>query len=187
MTKEDMKRYRYGTLAVSLLESGDFRSVQESLNLLAGDLGIEDEAEGFISGAMASEQGIQTATSVYAKKRNKALETSTVEDITGYFGEYIDYAKPEDAKKIREALGKYKETTFGDINKEYEKAQYILKGKDKYEFKPEEIKDSEKVVEKYKTLLQVIGTVEQAEMDNLLPKVKKKVHTKSLEEIAKKL
>lgn len=187
MTKEDIKRYRYGALAGALYDTEDLLGVHESLHFLAGDLGIKDEAEGFIEGAMASKEGIETATKVYFNKRAKALEGTKIKDIGEYFSDYINYVDSEKSKKLQKALGEYAERTFGEIKKEIEKAEYILKGKEKYEFNQKEIDESKKVLEKYKTLFQIIGTVEKAEIDDLLPNVRKTIHKKSLEAIAKDL
>jgi len=187
MTKEDIQRYRYGGLANALLKSEDLAGVQESLNLLAVDLGLGDEAKGFMDGAMASEQGIATAAGVYAKKRSKALEESTIKDLGEYFNDYIGYVNAENAEKLKGVLGKYSDKTLGEIKKKVDRAEYVLKGKDKYAFKPEEIEEAKSIVRDYKPLFEILGTVEQAEMDTLIPKVRKKVTKKSLEKIAKDL
>ncbi len=187
MAIDDLKRYRYGSLAHALLETGDVAGINESLNALAKDLEIGDKAEGFIAGSMASEQGINAAVGVYAKKRTKALESSRVEELGEYFKPYVEYADAESVKKIQTTLAKYSGKTLGEIKKIVDNANVILKGKDKYPFKQEEIDKAKKTAEEYAPLFKILDTVDHAEIDSLLPGIRKKVHGKSLEKIAKDL
>ena len=117
----DFMKYQYGALAGRLAQSEESgRYAPSALEMLAGSKGLNlgEEAQGFIRGTNASEDGIKTAIGIYAKKfQEKRGEYKPVE-LASWYSNVLSSISPEDAKKITGKLAEYDET-LSDINKKY--------------------------------------------------------------------
>ncbi len=186
---ENVIRYERGELARRLIGSEDGQKhLGSTLEQLAYDLGMTGDPKGFVEGVMASKQGIETTVGNYVGKRQDAMSSVTVQELSGYYGETLDsYLDGTEAGKIKAELGKFSDETFGDITKKLKKAKYDLDGEEHGELSDEKKNSAEAVLKKYENVMLILQTLENDKMEKLRPSVVEKSHKKELKEIAGKL
>lgn len=189
MSLEDITRYQNGALAGLFSSSKqDSIYVNGALYELASSMGIEEEAKGFIDGAMASREGVKTAIGVYSEKYQHALEDVNIEDLQTHYNEFIEgYLDEEKVGKINGELLKFSKEKFGDISKKIKRSEYILKGKDTYDFSDGEKEEAKATIEKYKNLVTILETLEQIKFEQLRPNAVRRSQKNLLETITEGL
>ncbi len=169
LVSENLTRYQYGELANRLYKSEEGRIYSGgALEQLAYDLGIENLGEGFIKGALASEEGIKTTIKVYSEKYQKALGESKVNELLTYHDNLLKkYLNEKEIEKLRTELKEFSEEKFGEINEKIRRATYILQGEKIYNFSDKEKKEAEETLKKYHRVFGIIQLLENAKFENL--------------------
>ncbi|MEK6841826.1 MAG: hypothetical protein AABX91_01605 [Nanoarchaeota archaeon] len=186
----DFMKYQYGALAGRLAQSEESgRYAPSALEMLAGSKGLNlgEEAQGFIRGTNASEDGIKTAIGIYAKKfQEKRGEYKPVE-LASWYSNVLSSISPEDAKKITGKLAEYDET-LSDINKKYIAADHLLSGVNKgIKFDDEKIAQAKKIKEKYQLVLEVLGMLDNYTFEDLRTDAVKTARKTELNGLASRL
>ncbi|MEK6912865.1 MAG: hypothetical protein AABX26_02825 [Nanoarchaeota archaeon] len=186
----DFMKYQYGALAGRLAQSEESgRYAPSALEMLAGSKGLNlgEEAQGFIRGTNASEDGIKTAIGIYAKKfQEKRGEYKPVE-LASWYSNVLSSISPEDAKKITGKLAEYDET-LSDINKKYIAADHLLSGVNKgIKFDDEKIAQAKKIKEKYQLVLEVLGILDNYTFEDLRTDAVKTARKTELNGLASRL
>ena len=186
----DFMKYQYGALAGRLAQSEESgRYAPSALEMLAGSKGLNlgEEAQGFIRGTNASEDGIKTAIGIYAKKfQEKRGEYKPVE-LASWYSNVLSSISPEDAKKITGKLSEYDET-LSDINKKYIAADHLLSGVNKgIKFDDEKIAQAKKIKEKYQLVLEVLGMLDNYTFEDLRTDAVKTARKTELNGLASRL
>lgn len=186
----DFMKYQYGALAGRLAQSEESgRYAPSALEMLAGSKGLNlgEEAQGFIRGTNASEDGIKTAIGIYAKKfQEKRGEYKPVE-LASWYSNVLSSISPEDAKKITGKLAESDET-LSDINKKYIAADHLLSGVNKgIKFDDEKIAQAKKIKEKYQLVLEVLGMLDNYTFEDLRTDAVKTARKTELNGLASRL
>lgn len=181
MALEDLTRYQYGALSARLSQSEEGSSyIGGALEQLASDLGIEESAEGFIHGSMASEQGLKMAAGVYAKKYENALGELKISELYNFYKKDIDKYLEDDEKEIISKKYASDNTNLGDVKKKIAKIQHNLKSPDE-----KERKDAEKAMKEYQNISILLHIVQDEQYKNLLPKAIERTNKNLLKNLAK--
>lgn len=191
MALEDMIRYQGGELASRFYKSEQDRVyVNGALYQLASDLGIEEEARGFIDGSMASEEGIKTAVGVYSDKYREAINKAKIGDLFKHYDELLkDYLNDEEVDKVKAKFKKFSDRTYGEINDEIQKSLYILDGANKkfYDFSDEEIEKAKDALEEYQKIFPLMKILEDIKFEDIRPKAVKRSQGRNLKDLVEKL
>ena len=182
MALEDLTRYQYGSLAGRLLQSKDGQMYAPgALEQLASDLGIEESAEGFIHGAMASKEGLETAVMTYAGKHGKAEGELSVKDFYNIYKEFFEDGLSNEEKEIVKSKYVSNDVNVGEIKGKIAELQH-----DAGSPNAEKRKKAEKELEKYQDIIQMFAIVQDNLYKNLLPKAIERTNQTRLKMLAQK-
>ncbi|HLC87295.1 MAG TPA: hypothetical protein VJH65_03420 [Candidatus Nanoarchaeia archaeon] len=174
MTKEEQKpdysqirKYELSVIAAQYFQEKNLAGAGKCLDKLVLGLGIGNDAKPLLEGTKASEKGIARAVQDYHQLYEDSINALKIEDILGLyeaqFNKYLDTSKQESAKKMfNEVAG---QETYGVLVKKVEKAHLIVENKKLYS--EEEVKNSEKILEKYQNVMGVIGLLQKSYFDKL--------------------
>lgn len=188
MALEDLTRYQAGELAKRFYESRDSRNyVGGALYQLASDMGVEEEADGFIKGSMASRQGMETAAKVYSEKYHEAFKDVSMGDLKGHYENYITEYGDEDAAKVTAEFDKFSSETHGDITKKLARAEYVLKGEALGEYTENDRTAAKETLEKYGRISLIMKQLEDIKFENIRGDAVKISQEESSRELIEKL
>jgi hypothetical protein len=190
---EDIALYQYADVAARMHSNeqtqqfavGALEKLVSDFEKVLGDK--KDIIQGFKAGALATQEGVQIATGIYAGQYKKALEGLN-------FSEFYDLRLKqltsilgkEKAEKAKEAFAKYEGQTLGSVIKEYEQAEAILKDKTGL-FDEKKKKEAKETKEKWQYLHNIVNSVELWNYFELLPGAAKSVFKNSLSESIDKI
>ena len=181
MALEDLTRYQYGSLAGRLLQSKEGQMYTPgALEQLASDLGIEESAEGFINGAMASKEGLETAVMTYAGKYEKAVSELTIKDLYNTYRECFEDGLSDEEKEIVKNKYVSSDVNVGEIKEKISKLQHQAQSPDE-----KEREKAKKGLEKYQDVIQMLVIIQDNLYKNLLPKSIERTNQGRLKELAK--
>lgn len=119
-----------------------------------------------------------TDPKIVAKTVQSQLETYSQCKKNETVGEFLDYHKStlenylgDKLGKVDEELNPFKDRKLGDIDKEIAKAEHIIEGKEHGLSSDNDVKEAEKIIEKYKKLDSTIKILEQAYMSKFQVRV----------------
>ncbi|MDP3987454.1 MAG: hypothetical protein Q8P81_04485 [Nanoarchaeota archaeon] len=183
------EKYQYGALAGLLAGSEETkRYAPSALEILAGSKGLNlgEEAEGFVRGTYASEKGLETAIKIYAGSFMEKKGEYTPSDLAGWYSDVLAGLSDEEAGRITQYLGEYAES-LSSINKRVSRANHILEGKNTDANTDEQVREAEKVMEKYGNLLNIISVLDRYKFEKLKPTVIDAARKKDLKNLASQL
>ena len=181
MVLEDLTRYQYGALTSRLLQSEEGGAyIGGALEQLASDLGIEESAEGFIHGSMASEKGLKVAGSNYAGKYEKAIGELTVKELYDTYSEYFEGNLSNEEKEIVKKKYDTNDINIGELKKKIAKLQHNKKSPD-----AKERENAEKELENYKDIISMFIIIQDNLYKNLLPKAIERTNQAKLKMLAR--
>lgn len=166
--KSDFQKYQYAYLAGVLTQKGEEEYVPGSLELLAGKdgLNLSDDAMGFVRGANASKEGIDTVKGIYSEKYFKALENTTVDQYIKWYGDVLKDIPEEERSKILKVLKEKGSEKIGKIQKEFINAQKIIEDKTDL-FTEKHKEDAKNFLQKYQAFLGAYSTLEKYKTEEL--------------------
>ena len=167
--KDAVNKFKYAGLAIHFLESGEEKYVLGAMDALTEDLGLSDDAKGFIEGAYSSEQGIQTALQIYGKHYGESFNKLTGNEIAKHYESTLKDFDEQNAKKIKSLLEK-QTNNLEKITEESEKLSYAIK----YGGLSEEEKENKlKSLEEFKTYSTLRKELDNYKMEELRSKAVK--------------
>lgn len=187
------EKYMYGALAARLGSSEESsRYAPNALELLAGSKGLNlgEEAEGFIKGTRASEEGIKTAIGIYAGKFNEKREEYKPSDLVAWYSPLLADLDSGDKDKITGILGKHNES-LKSINKKFKIALKIVKDSKDKDLKElyttERISEAEETLKKYEKIMQTLNVLDNYKFEGLRPDAVNEARKEDLKGLAPKL
>lgn len=167
----DVIKYRGGALAGKLYESNSPHVGGALEELAVSGFGwSRDDAEGFVKGTMESDAGIKKAIGIYSGKYNDAFDGVSDTDLLTEYDPVLsdpDYVDPADLPTLAHILNGAG-ANFKTISDDVRDAQYILKGRDTNVFTPAQIAAAETTVATHGKLVNLVGVLEDVQMERLL-------------------
>lgn len=188
-TLEDFTKYQYGALAARLAQSKEGDYAQSALEVLAGANGLNlgEEALGFVKGAMASKDGINTATNIYNGKFEEKRKAYKPLELAGWYSSVLSDLGEDERKAILMSLGEHDET-LESITQKIEEARYIIKAPEKSGLvTPEQRVQAVKTIKKYNNVYAVLQTLDKYKFESLRPDAVNATRKSELNGLAKKL
>ena len=186
-TKSFNDKFAYGILAQRFLrnkETADYAT--GALDILAKEgLGLSEEAKGFIEGAYSSQEGIETASNIYAGNFANEMGKAKPSELTSWYNPVLSSIEDADKKTILSTLSKQTETV-ADIEKKYMEAQYKTNAP-KGMFKDEEVTKAKDTLKNYNEFFQVKGTLDNFKFESLREKAVNATRDRKLTGLASKL
>ncbi|MBT4257832.1 hypothetical protein HOD88_01455 [archaeon] len=158
--------YKYGMIAAKLASSQDgAKYVTGALDVLAKNgLHLGEEAQGFISGAYASQEGIKTAIGTYAGQFVEQRGKTTPSEFLAQYGGVLKGLEPEEKERI-EAVFSDETTTIAKITAKYDEAMGVIQfaeGNPKSKLiTQEQVVAATKTRDRYAPLVEAMDKVEQ--------------------------
>ena len=167
---EDLTRYQYANVANRLFSDEKTRQFAPgALEKMLDTINPADKemAKAGYMGAFASEEGTKIAIGINAKKYQDSLSNLKVTEFydvrSGILKSLFGDEKAEEYKAFFE---KYGEQTVGSITKRFMQAQTIINDKTGL-FDEEKKKEAKKTLEKYASISNVIGLLEDRNFEEL--------------------
>lgn len=185
---EDLARYQYGDVAGRL--GSDEKTapfMKGALEKLIDSFDIDkDILSGLKEGAFASEQGIATATQIYAEKYQNALKQTKVMEFyevrSSTLKSLLGDEKAEESKAVFE---KYQDQTIGSILNKFEQAQEKIKSKNGL-FDEKAKAEAKKTSEKLAPIYNLITLLEQRNYEELRNGATKSTYKEMINEFLRK-
>jgi hypothetical protein len=188
--RTDFKRYQYGAAAAYLASTEDGgRYAPGALEVLAGAKGLNlgEDAEGFIRGTQASEDGVTTAIAVYASKFEEKRGEYKPSELVDWYGSALGGLESGDRDKIVGALNRHDET-IKSIREKYAKAKYMTDKKaPKGLFSNDQIAEAKETIARYKDVMDVMQTLDRYSYESLRPDAVDTTRMQELKNLASKL
>lgn len=187
---EELIRYQYANVAARLGSNReDAQFAPSALEQLVDGFGVDKGIlEGLKAGTFASEEGIQKAIGIYAKKYEDVLGKLSFSEFyearQGVFKSLLGDEKSEEYKKIFEE--KFEGKTVGSIRKKFRQAQAIVED-DTGLFDEKKKEEAKRDIEKLQYIYNVIELIEKRNYDELKNKATKSTYKNTLTEYLRKL
>lgn len=178
------EKFQYGKLAGNLIEENPAYA-KGALDVLAGDLGLTDEAKGFIEGAYTSEEGLKKAAEVYTNSFNEEFEKLKTSDAFSWYESTLSGLDDAERDKLKNAFTK-EDVDFETINKEYQKAAFTIQA-------PEGMFDdaaknaAKDTLKKYQETIQLKQAFDQYKFESLRDRAVKASGKREFKDLASKL
>ena len=186
MTIDVMNKYQLSALATSMEEEDLVRAaLEEQVHSFGWN---EDEAEGVIEGALASDKGIKTAVSIYAGKYQDALYSLNFREL---FDAYDDTLRDflgddsEEYERARNTAEEYREQNYGDVAKAVKKAQAQVKNAKALGLSVDEVDSAKETLERHARVMNVLAMLERNKLEALRPQVVRRATKRGLKDILK--
>ena len=190
---EKMAMYEPAVLAARLSKS-DPAYVGSALEIQGERLTLDDATRKLLrEGVYNNQAGIKKAIEVYSDAYSQARDSLTVDQLTGHYSGGMDLLSDQDKKTLNTELGKFKNETYGNIEKQMQKAGYVSQGAQEglLDGTPEEIQkkveSARATLEKYQNLIVMLRTLESFKLETLRPETVKRSTKTNLEGLAKHL
>jgi hypothetical protein len=175
MTNErlNFEEYQYSALAARLTSSEEGQTyIPGALEALAGKDGFDlgENAEGFVRGALATEEGIKTALNTYAPEFKKRRDAYTPGDLVTWYDSVLSDLDDEQKEVILRTLNSATET-IGEINTKFKKAARVVKDQKDPTFKgnysPEEVSAALKTMRDYEGIMSTMEILDEYKFKEL--------------------
>ena len=182
----EFEKFKYGELAQRFLGSEESaKFVDGALLVLGKDLGLGDDAEGFIEGALASEEGTAKAAEIYSTSFNKGFNTQDASKMDWYNGTLAGLSS-EEQDKFKKVFSDQSGKTYQKIQEEFSKAAYTIRAP-KGMFSDTDNDGPKKTVEKYQKFLGVKENLDDYVFEGLRGKAVDASRKRNLKDLSSKL
>lgn len=182
----EFEKFKYGALAQRFLESKESsKFVDGALLVLGNELGLGDDANGFIEGALASEEGTKKAANIYSSSFEKGFKTQDASKMDWY-NKTLEGLPSEEQDKFKKVFSDQVGKTYEAIIQEFSAAAYKMQAP-KGMFTDSDIDSAKKVVEKYQKFLGVKETLDDYIFEGLRGKAVDASRKRNLKDLASKL
>lgn len=167
MAKE-FEKYAFGALAKQLYERGEKAYAAGALEALAGKDGLDlgEEAQGFIQGAYASENGIQTAIQIYQQTFAEKRGQEKIKDLFSWYNPILGNATSQQSANIQTIFDV--DETLGDVTNKVLEAQHILSSPQGM-FNQAEIDAAKDTANKYQGVVELLGQLDNFMYEDMRP------------------
>ncbi len=189
----EYEKYRYGASARWFLSRGEAEAkyAAGALRVLAekDGLNLGEEAEGYIEGAVASQEGITKATKIYSKKFDEKLDSKASNIPTHpWYAPALAGLKPETADRYKGFFSSLGDVSIKKFEEEAARSQIILNSPENLDlFTSEQRQKAQEVLNRYRNALIAKHTLDEYLMENLRDRAVEATRKSDLEDLAKKL
>lgn len=181
------ERFALASVANQFVKQGQF----DLANTALGEIKFGSDMEAFIKNSkyLASQQGIQEASTIFDGEFNNSLLEQKASSMIDFYGKPTNNLANGSQSKINNIYTTLGDKTLGDVMKNYQEASGVLKLSEQYKdkFSEVDVKSAQGTVDKYQMFMGTHGLLMDTKFRTLANGVQDQ-HTQSLlEQIAEGL